>query len=458
MSQRMLLSTKSLDMILPVFSRGTKDVLRDDVDKIIHRLLDEKEHRNMTIFQDEIAKRNDRLTFRGNLLQGRHGWLRLTPAYSIQVVEEIIRNHPNAKRVLDPFSGTGTTPLVAMSKGCVAHAVDVNPFLVWLGNLKLSLFEPGTGLELRKAAQQIVIQLLDKNDTSRSWHPEIHQIEKWWDEDVLITLSSIYDCISRQKKQQIADLLKVAFCRVMIANAHVSFGHQSMSFKSKSRNLFDDSLNPGDELQEEFFQAVTSVSETLVLDFKHTESKIFQGDSRNLHEILPENQYDLVVTSPPYPNRMSYIRELRPYMYWLGFLNSGREAGELDWNAMGGTWGCATSMLGKWQPSPSHEIPYRGFLQILNEIRNNNGILANYVHRYFEDMVVHIQSLKKVLSQNATCYYVVGNSVFYGVLLPVEEIFHAIFVSEGFSEVRIERIRKRNSKKELFEFVVIAKK
>ena len=411
----------------------------------------------MRIFQDEITKRNDRLTHRGNLSQGRHGWLRLTPAYSIQVVEEIIQNHPAPKLVLDPFSGTGTTPLVAMSKGCVAHAVDVNPFLVWLGNLKLSFFDPGSGNELQKAAQQIAEQCCDNNDASPLWYPDIHQIEKWWDAEVLAVLSSIHDAISRQKKRHIADLLKVAFCRVMIANAHVSFGHQSMSFKSQSRNLFDESLNPKEELLEEFLLAVKLVSETLTLDFKHVESKVFQGDSRNLHEVLPENQYDLVMTSPPYPNRMSYIRELRPYMYWLGFLTSGREAGELDWKAMGGTWGCATSMLGKWQPSPCLDIPYKGFSQVLSGIRKNNAILANYVHRYFEDMTVHIQSLKKVLSPNATCYYVVGNSVFYDVLLPVEEIFQAIFYSEGFSEVRIERIRKRNSKKELYEFVVRAK-
>jgi len=410
----------------------------------------------MKIFQDEITKQNGRLTYRGNIQQGRHGWLRLTPAYSIQVVEEIIRNHPGGKLVLDPFSGTATTPLVAMSKGCVAHAVDVNPFLVWFGNLKLSFFEPDTGKELHKAAQQIVKQCSD-NNTPQLWQPDIHQIEKWWDADVLSAISSIYACISRLKNQRISNLLKVAFCRMMIANAHVSFGHQSMSFKSKPRNLFDDSLNPKEELLEEFLLAVESVVETLPLDFKHVESRVFQGDSRNLHEILPETQYDLVMTSPPYPNRMSYIRELRPYMYWLGFLQSGREAGELDWKAMGGTWGCATSMLDKWQPSPGLEISYKGFSQILSDIGKNNVILANYVHRYFEDMTVHIQSLKKVLSQNATCYYVVGNSVFYDVLLPVEEIFQAIFRSEGFSEVNIERIRKRNSKKELYEFVVRAK-
>ena len=75
------------------------------------------------------------------------------------------------------------------------------------------------------------------------------------------------------------------------------------------------------------------------------------GDSRRLHEVLTA-KYTHVVTSPPYPNRMSYIRELRPYMYWLGYLNDGRQAGELDWRAIGGTWGCATSNLARWKPDP----------------------------------------------------------------------------------------------------------
>lgn len=60
----------------------------------------------------ETRQRAD-LTHRHNLMSGRHGWLRLTPAYSIKIVDEILNAKPDSSSVLDPFSGTATTPLCA---------------------------------------------------------------------------------------------------------------------------------------------------------------------------------------------------------------------------------------------------------------------------------------------------------------------------------------------------------
>ena len=42
-------------------------------------------------------------TYKFNARAGRHGWLRLTPAYSIKVVEELIAGHHTTKRIFDPF-------------------------------------------------------------------------------------------------------------------------------------------------------------------------------------------------------------------------------------------------------------------------------------------------------------------------------------------------------------------
>ena len=54
----------------------------------------------------------ERFTFRGNLAGTRHGWLRLTPAYSVHFVRELLADATRGKgAVLDPFCGTGTTLL-----------------------------------------------------------------------------------------------------------------------------------------------------------------------------------------------------------------------------------------------------------------------------------------------------------------------------------------------------------
>jgi hypothetical protein len=50
--------------------------------------------------------------------------------------------------------------------------------------------------------------------------------------------------------------------------------------------------------------------------------------------------------------------------------------------------------------------------------------------------------------------YVVGNSKFYDVLLPVEQIFAAMFREAGFNDVAVRTLRKRTSKKELYEYLV----
>jgi len=78
------------------------------------------------------------------------------------------------------------------------------------------------------------------------------------------------------------------------------------------------------------------------------------------------------------------------------------------------------------------------------------------VHRYFEDMTRHGLALSRVVVPGGRLHYVVGNSKFYDVLLPAQEIFAAIFESVGFTGCRIVPLRKRTSKRELFEYLVEA--
>lgn len=409
--------------------------------------------------------RRDHLTYRGNVALGRHGWLRLTPAYSLHLVRELLTRSGQDEFVLEPFSGTGTTPLACASRGIRCHAVDINPFLVWLGNLKLARFDDGAARAVRAAAVRIADKARDPgSEEDGAWRPDLHQIEKWWDAPTLQALATVCDGVrnpARERAPGVSDLLAVAFCRVMIQSANVSFGHQSMSFKKQAHDaelVAETPARVAARLADAFIAAAGEVADGLSVEPPAADCRVFLGDSRDLPSVLGLGgaKYTAVITSPPYPNRMSYIRELRPYMYWLGYLSDGRAAGELDWKAIGGTWGCATSLLNTWTPNGHGDIPFPHFDRIVRDIGKGHALLGRYVHKYFEDIKGHIIGLKKLLAPGARCHYIVGNSKFYDTMLPVEGIYAALFEDAGFVGVNVETIRKRTSKKELYEFIVHA--
>lgn len=399
--------------------------------------------------------------FKGNLKHTRYGWLRLTPAYSVHLVAEILQAQGKAAHVLDPFCGTGTTSLVCAERGISCDTTDINPFLLWLTAAKTRAY-PTKDVEAFRKIAVSVAEAMRSERASSPWVPPLHQIEKWWDERTLNALARGLTSIRSAQDtatEPTTDLLKIAFCRTMIERANVSFGHQSMSFKKKdspraSLAGLEDDCNA---VAETWTRAVDSLAESARSPIM-TPPRPILCDARALTEKLSADCYTCVITSPPYPNRMSYIRELRPYMYWLGYLSDGRAAGELDWQAIGGTWGCATSNVAKWTPATQREIPHDGFTEILSAVAARSPLLSRYIHKYFYDMVDHCDSLYRVVAPGGSIHYVIGNSKFYDVMLPAERIFASLFEAAGFTNISIRTLRKRTSKKELFEYVVSAKK
>jgi hypothetical protein len=153
---------------------------------------------------------------------------------------------------------------------------------------------------------------------------------------------------------------------------------------------------------------------------------------------------------------MSYIRELRPYMYWLGFLDDGRQAGELDWQAIGGTWGSATSQLMSWEPEQPLELVK--LRNLARRIARHSPLLARYVQRYFTDMDRHVEGVARVVARGGELHYVIGNSKFFDVLVPAQALLGELFERHGFVDTRTRILRRRTSKKELYEYLVSARR
>lgn len=403
-----------------------------------------------------LAQRAD-YTHKHNAESGRHGWLRLTPAYSLKIVDEVLRAYEGIAEinVFDPFCGTGTTALCAGYRGHTAVTVEINPFLVWFSRTKTDSYSTQVISELNQVGHAVSDDIRHGRVPGAP-APRMYNIERWWNATALDFLCALKGAIdskfAEESKQR--SLLLVAFCRTLIHLSNAAFNHQSMSFKLGVQTTFDFDID---------LCGIFIKNLNFVLGGARQNPAgrvcVHRADSRRLAK-RDADSVDCVITSPPYANRMSYIRELRPYMYWLGYLVDGRDAGEMDWEAIGGTWGIATSRLEKWS-APAHGYQSGLLSDAVKRIRkaeNRNGrLLANYVSKYFSDMWSHFQSLIGVLNHGATIHYIVGNSTFYGVLVPVEQIYADMLSRLGFSNVECVPIRKRNSKKELIEFDVRAR-
>lgn len=400
-----------------------------------------------------MKQRSD-LTFSGNRECSRHRWLRLTPAYSRKLVREELANCSIGSRIIDPFSGTGTTPLCAAEEGFEAVSLDINPFLVWLGNAKLSAYSEQDLQDAKQLSSAVRSHFESRFKVPGLWTPNLYKIEKWWGESQLRALASIYSMLREEGNDNAKNLALLAFSKTLIECSNASFSHTSMSFKDNVEAEGDanivSSAVPSNFL-DHFHEVIDDAGDPL-----QGSGEVFLCDSRN--ELYDKGRFTHLITSPPYVNRMSYIRELRPYMYWFGFLSDGAAAGELDWKAIGGTWGSATSKLLSWEsqgqiPPIQNELD-RITLEISACDNKNAETMATYVRKYFSDMWEHFLSTLSYMEQNGSVCYVIGNSLFYGIEVPAHEWYACMLSEIGYKDVTIEAIRKRNSKKELFEYKV----
>ncbi len=401
------------------------------------------------------TKQRSDYTFKYNEKLGRHGWLRLTPAYSVKLVKELVEETPKNSMILDPFSGTATTGVVAAELGMNAHLFDINPFLIWLGNVKCRSFKNEEIGTIRNEVLPNIISDYRDFANIENWAPNIHNIERWWCGHTLPLISALRASIVKNcgnpKGISAKNLVWVAFMRLIIETSSAAFNHVSMSFKGGVTRF------EIDQIQELFNSILEGILHSALTPLKG-KSKIFLCDSRN--PISPDEiKYDHVITSPPYPNRMTYIRELRPYMYWAGFLEEAKEAGELDWKAIGGTWGTATSKLKTWV-NDEKKLPNE-LADVVEKISSsgdkNSDLMAQYVFKYFSDMHKHFSGLRKILNPSAKIDYIIGNSSFYGNLVRAEVIMERSLSMLGFVDVSSSIVRKRNCNKELYEFCVSAR-
>ena len=422
-----------------------------------------------TLFEDESSFTNrstKSVTFQGKMDLPIHRWYRLTPSFAPQLADDIADHFELSPSdfVLDPFSGVGTVPLCMKYRGVPACSVEINPYLHFVGSVKTRTYADISAIN--KCFEEFLVafraNLRDVPFESRPTDflrehandiPRINFPERWWSRGNLAQLICLRRLVEGfQAEQRHLDLLKIAVLSILVPVSNAKHNHVSLTFAKKPLPT----VNIADILAQQLGNMISDLR--AVADIPTAEVTIFQGNSKELTKVLPERpKASAIITSPPYPNRFSYARETRPHLFFFDFIRSAQAVGQLETDAIGGTWGKATSVLSHGV-APKNKVVQSLLNPFLHGIHSNGNLMAHYVVKYFNNIYEHAGQVAEVCKKQARLAYVIGNSKFYEHPLPSDEILASIFGHFGFVLERIDRMRKRQSKTGLYEAVVFMRR
>ena len=415
---------------------------------------------NYTFNYDPIHVKQS--TFKAGLSAKVHRWFRLTPSYAPDLVQEMIQKLGCSKgdTILDPFSGASTTLIESQLEGYNCYGFEINPFLHWVGqtccnwSVDVSKLTKYKNLVDEKFAELSKLINFNNLDNYGLEVPPIHNPHRWWNDDVITDLLILKKIINEEiQEKDIKDFFLLSIAAVLVPDlSNVTLGKLQLHFIDRSH----ENINVMQIFSKHFEEMKNDLVDIQEHNIK-TQSKIFNTNSVTLENVKIEKDINCVITSPPYPNRYSYVWNTRPHLYFLDFITTGKEASNLDKDTIGGTWGTATSILNKGIIEPEFDF-LKDVWDLVEDIRTDDNLMANYVMKYFNLLAKQIKAMETLPQKDLRCAYVVGNSRIKGRYIETDVYLAQIFEGLGYEISEIHRFRKRNSGKDLFESIVYARK
>jgi hypothetical protein len=125
----------------------------------------------------------------------------------LDILREVAPAHT---RILDPFVGSGTTLVEAMTRGLDFSGLDINPLAILVSRAKATMISP---IELQSSSNRIRARI--KSDRSRSYFVTFPNQLKWFDRSASIALSRIARAIEREDEPDIRRVFWVVLARII---------------------------------------------------------------------------------------------------------------------------------------------------------------------------------------------------------------------------------------------------
>lgn len=390
----------------------------------------------------------DRLdaTFRDSTKAPLHSWFPYLEGYSPRFVNRVQQEFlPDAKRIIEPFAGSGTTPIVLGQSGIECSFSEVNPAMAFIARTKLSVLKLDS-LKRECLAQDLVLLSVRLPrlvaDASSAVDLRINYFASFgksvfFDEqafDAVLRLRHVNDEINERDR-----LLGECFTIAILS---------SLIPVSRLKRAGDLRYRTSKELASGLPDPVDQVASRLVgqaQDILHTEglevdASFACATARDLDKHIGEG-WDGVITSPPYLNGTNYIRNARLELWYLRHLKEKSDLRKLRDHVITSGINDVHAQT-SWSPvTPGVELTVKAIERNSYDIR-----IARMVGGYFNDMAAVFSSLRACLRPGGRMCIDIGDSIYNNVHVPTDDLL--VEVAEGLGYKTLERIhlRKRISK------------
>jgi len=223
--------------------------------------------------------------------------------------------------VTDPFCGSGTTLLEALRLNRNAIGIDANPLATLISRVKTTRLTDCEFTALATHEEQCRCRLPEVQSRrdlfhdgtefrSLGWRPNPDVSEFWFDPHVVEELAELRVLIG-----QVSSTAAQRFCEVAFSSIIVRVSRQDSDTRYVRRTK---RVRRGEVFTTYLRQLTSAVVATRKMQRAIGRSGKCEVLDANILDSPTAEPFDLVVTSPPYPNAYSYHLYHRTRLLWLG--------------------------------------------------------------------------------------------------------------------------------------------
>ena len=260
-----------------------------------------------------------------------HRWIPWVAGYSSDFVRSVLKRYqPEPGVVLDPFSGVGTTLVEAALMGHHAIGFEINPYAALASRVKMNALKlnPEELDRLRVALRAFYSARVSNGYVPASAPPPGFRTRVgFYSPAVLRKVLVIQDFIASVQDERLREAIQLAFAATMVKYSNYSYEPSLGSRQGAGKSDIEDA-DVIAAVDEKIGQMVADVRWVRQRPEAPGAGEVIVGSFFDSQSVLDEGVADVLITSPPYVNNYHYIRNTRPHLYWLGFVERPKDTKE----------------------------------------------------------------------------------------------------------------------------------